>query len=272
MATQREDGSGSQGIGYDAALNARPAAPDAIKGTFGRSSRDLAADEPAGFGPEPHAGADESDTFAGATAKVDPDAGGDAPLHTRSRKFDPTVDPDTRVNLRPTTGGDAAPVHPAYDESDAGTRAATGAVAGLIAAAIALALAYALYGAGLIAAPTFLVAAEHWTGLRGAGGHVLGALRALAAGALWGALFGLFVRRPTFARGLLFGLLSALLLWVVIAPSLGRPLFLGWTAEGIGLPLLFNVFIWGGIAGTLAGRWLRPPYSADLTPRAAERT
>src|SRR5688500_12102689 len=71
----------------------RPAA-GAMNPAFGRTSRDLASDEPAGFGPDPIAGADARDTFS------DPDDPGRAErLGGKPRKFNPDIPPDARLGL-----------------------------------------------------------------------------------------------------------------------------------------------------------------------------
>ncbi len=47
----------------------------------------------------------------------------------------------------------------------------------------------------------------------------------------------------------LFGILPSLWLWVVVAPVVGNPLFNGFTTQGILMPLLFDVILWGTFVG-----------------------
>ena len=85
----------------------RPA-PGAMNPALGRTSRDLATDQPAGFGPDPIAGT-EQDTFSGDDTDTQ---GRDQPLPGRGHKPDPSLSPDERMGLKPTISGDAAPDTP----------------------------------------------------------------------------------------------------------------------------------------------------------------
>ena len=79
------------------------AAPGAMNPALGRTSRDIASQEPAGFGPQPDAATDSGrDTFSDE----------DAVAEDRPRKRNPNVSPDERMGLRPTTSGDVVPDHP----------------------------------------------------------------------------------------------------------------------------------------------------------------
>ena len=81
----------------------------AEKSAFGRTKEDLATDQPAGFGPDPLAAADDADTFSGDDGDTE---GRDGALPKRPRKFNPDIPPDERLGLRPTVSGDAAPDTP----------------------------------------------------------------------------------------------------------------------------------------------------------------
>ena len=83
----------------------RPA-PGAMNAALGRTSRDFASDEPAGFGPEPIAGTD-ADTFSG----DDQDAEGRGE-RIKPTKKNPDISPDERMGLKPTVAGDVVPDHP----------------------------------------------------------------------------------------------------------------------------------------------------------------
>ena len=70
------------------------------------------------------------------------------------------------------------------------------------------------------------------------------------SGGVWGAIFGFFVRDPSVLKGMAFGILPALWLWLFVAPViLGQPFFFGFQGQHIVLPILFNVFVWGGFVG-----------------------
>ena len=238
----------------------RPA-PGAMNSAMGRSSMDLATDQPAGFGPDPIAGADDRDTFSGTGTHP---AGRDERIGGKGRKFNPDIPPDARLGLTPTVAGDAVPDHPtdAAEPADTRTRVASAALAGVAAAAILAAVLYVLAFTGVLVTPNFVVISQTWFGTRGGLDHVLGLFGSLIAGGLWGALFGLLVARPSFAKGMLFGLLPALFLWVVIAPLTGNALFFGFNPREIVLPVLYNVVIWGGLLGYLCDRWVSPPSTA----------
>jgi hypothetical protein len=231
----------------------RPAA-GAMNPALGRTSRDLAADQPAGFGPDPLAGADARDTFS------DPDDPGRAErLGGKSRKFSPDIPPDARLGLAPTVAGDAVPDHPAVPVEEPRTRAATGFVAGLIGSAVVVTLAYLLTLAGALTSPGFVTTARAWLGQHGALDHVLGVLGGLVSGGCWGALLGLLVPRPNIGKGMLFGFLPALFAVAVVAPLAGQGFFMGGRFGAMVFPLLFHVIVWGAVAGHLCDRWLSPP-------------
>jgi hypothetical protein len=241
---------------------------------FGRSSRDLASDSgpaaaPQGLWSTPGT---DTETTAGTGQTADPDATPDRRGGLRAgKKTNPDVDPDTRLGLRPATRGMVAPQLPTYPVSEPGTRVATGALAGLIGAAAVVVVAYGLHAAGAVAAPSSLstaVKVMNRPGGGGALGYVAGIFGALMAGAIWGLLFGLLVRRPTILKGMVFGILPALFQWLVLSPLLGQGLFFSRSGlgSGIGLPLLFNVLIFGSLIGYYCGRWLRPPYTGAVDP------
>jgi hypothetical protein len=220
---------------------------------LGRTSRDLAADEPAGREPEPIPGTD-ADTFSG--SDTDTKDRGER-VGDRGRKFNPDIPADERMGLRPTVPGDAAPDRPAYPVSGALTRMAVGFVAGLAAGAIVVAITYLLMLARVLPDPSFYYTSQAWFGDRGpAMTHGFGAAATIIGGGLWGLLFGLIVRRPTPAKGIVFGLLPAICTFL-IAPMGRAPLIAA---------LILNVFVYGFALGRLASWWLRPPSTSDTTP------
>jgi hypothetical protein len=245
------DGNGFSGVSGYGTNDARTPA-------LGRSSRDLAADTGPGGAPPGMYDAPDVDTDAPTGTGTGTPT--DADHARRDKKTNPEVDPDTRLGLRPTTAGTVAPALPVYPASGPRTRMAAGGLAGLIGAAVAAAVWYALFWAGVAPQPPSLAVVREVV----AGGFVpvvLGLVASVAAGGVWGMLFGLLVRKPTVLKGMAFGVLPALLQWLVLPPLTGAP-----AAAGIVLPLLFSVFVWGTLTGYTAGRWLRPPYSAAVDP------
>ena len=251
------DVSGSSGVsGYNTT--------DARSPALGRSSRDLVSGTGPGAASEQLFSTPDNDAGTITGTGRDRTTGDDR--IPRDRKTNPDADPDTRLGLRPATGGMVAPALPAYPETGPAARAATGAVAGLIGGAVAAAVWYVLFWSGVAATPPSFAAVQRLFGASGATGVILGLIASLAAAAAWGALFGLLVKRPTILKGMAFGVLPALFQWLVLAPLSGQPTFFGGTPAAIGLPLLFCVLVWGGLTGYYGGRWLRPPYSAAVDP------
>ena len=256
------DVSGASGVGgYAAGTGPGTSSAGGLNPALGRSSRDLASDS--GPGAAPHGmlttpGTD-TETFSGDAPTR---GGGDR------RKTNPDVDPDTRLGLRPTTRRMVTPDLPTYPVSGTKTRTATGAVVGAGAAGAVTVLAYALAWAGAMLPPPSLALAKSSVGPGGFGPYAIGALAAVLAGAAWGAVFGLLVRRPTILKGMVFGFLPALVQWLVLSPLLGEALFFRGTRAGLFLPVLFNVLLWGGAVGHYCGRWLRPPYTGAVDPDA----
>jgi hypothetical protein len=249
--TSNGDATGTSGVsGYGTNDTRSPA--------LGRSSRDLALDSGPGAAPQEMFTTPDIDTQTTTGAGQDRTTISEPSF--RDRKTNPDPDPDARLGLRPSTGGMVAPRQPAYPASGPKTRAATGAIAGTIGGTIATALWYALFWAGASPVPSSLAVARNGLGLAGLPASAVGVLGSVIAAAAWGGLFGLLVRKPTLLKGMIFGLLPAL------APLSKQPMFFGATGAAIALPLLFCVFVWGGLTGYFAGRWLRPPYSGAVEP------
>ena len=79
----------------------------------------------------------------------------------------------------------------------------------------------------------------------------------IISGGIWGLIFTWMVKRPTIVKGILFGLLPNLWLWIVVNGVLGKPLFNGFSFMGIAGPVIFNILIWGSILGWYASRKAR---------------
>ena len=79
----------------------------------------------------------------------------------------------------------------------------------------------------------------------------------IISGGIWGLIFTWMIKRPTVIKGILFGILPNLWLWIVISNYFGKPLFNGFTLMGILGPVIFNMLIWGSILGWYAWRKLK---------------
>jgi hypothetical protein len=135
-----------------------------------------------------------------------------------------------------------------------------GFFAGAIGAVILAAIMYLMMtGTGQV--PAFVGMFRAWFGANPPLDHVLGALGFVLAGGIWGLLFTALVHQPTLSKGMLFGLLPTLFLWLVLAPATGKPLFNGFTPQGIILPLVFNVIVWGSFVGWYCSRRIHPTVS-----------
>ena len=116
-------------------------------------------------------------------------------------------------------------------------------------ALILVALMYILMAAGLAGNPGFVntyhaTFGQHIPLLD----HLLAAILFVLSGGIWGLIFR-FVPRPNPLKGMAFGLLPTLWLWVVVIPFAGGPMFGGFALKSILMPLLFNCIIWGSFVG-----------------------
>lgn len=84
--------------------------------------------------------------------------------------------------------------------------------------------------------------------------QVIAAFLFILSGGVWGVLFSVLVKKPTILNGFLFGLLPTLWLWVVVNAFIGKPLFNGFEIQGIVMPLIFNMVIWGCFVGWFLNR------------------
>jgi hypothetical protein len=125
----------------------------------------------------------------------------------------------------------------------------TGFVGGLLGALLLVVIMYLMQLMGM-GDPAFV---EMYRGMFGGENpptdHIIAGILFLLAGGLWGLLFAAMVKHPTILKGMLFGLLPSLFLWVVINPMIGKPLFNDFTLKGLLMPLFFNVVIWGAFIG-----------------------
>lgn len=78
--------------------------------------------------------------------------------------------------------------------------------------------------------------------------HIMAGFLFALSGGLWGLLF-VFVKDPTAWKGILYGLLPTLWLWLVVVPFAGGEVFSGFEQRAIIQPLIFNCLIWGTYLG-----------------------
>lgn len=130
-----------------------------------------------------------------------------------------------------------------------------GFIGGSIGAVALAAVTYIMQIAGR-GVPPFV--STYWATI---GSHTADQLVALIlfiiSGGIWGLIFTWMVKRPTIWKGILFGILPNLWLWIVVNGALGKPLFNGFTLMGIAGPIVFNMLIWGSILGWYAARKLK---------------
>jgi hypothetical protein len=79
----------------------------------------------------------------------------------------------------------------------------------------------------------------------------------IMSGGIWGLIFAWMVKRPSILKGILFGILPNLWLWIVVNGALGKPLFNGFSLMGILGPVIFNMLIWGSILGWYVSKKLK---------------
>lgn len=92
---------------------------------------------------------------------------------------------------------------------------------------------------------------------------IVAAVLFVLSGGVWGAFYRLLVRHPTVLNGFLFGLLPTLWMWIAVNAFVGQPLFNGFTAKGLLMPLLFNMLIWGSFVGWYCSRRFAETHSTS---------
>ncbi len=132
-------------------------------------------------------------------------------------------------------------------------RLVQGFIAGAIGALVLAVIMYIMKGAGM-GDPAFVGMYNAAFGDNPPGGQVVAAIIFLISGGIWGLIYALFVKHPTVLNGFIFGILPTLWLWVVVNATLGKPLFNGFTAKGLLMPIIFNMVIWGTFVGWYMSR------------------
>ncbi len=138
----------------------------------------------------------------------------------------------------------------------------TGFIAGCIGAIVLVVIMFIMKSAGM-GDPGFIGMYRAMTHSNGASDPLIaGLLFVILGGGIWGIIFALLVKNPTVLKGILFGFLPTLWLWVVVNALVGKPLFNGFDLMGIVMPLVFNMLVWGSILGWYcSGKTARQPAS-----------
>ena len=130
-----------------------------------------------------------------------------------------------------------------------------GFIGGCIGAVVLAVVTYLMQAAGK-GAPPFVTMYRDSIGTH-PGYQVVAVILFIISGGIWGLIFTWIVKRPTILKGILFGLLPNLWIWLAIDGYFGKPLFNGFTLMGIVGPVIFNMLIWGSILGWYASRKLK---------------
>jgi|SRR6185312_6002272 len=131
----------------------------------------------------------------------------------------------------------------------------TGFMGGCLGAIVLTIIMYILKAAGM-GEPGFVAMYRAAIGSHPAD-ELIAAILFIISGGIWGAVFTWMVKRPTIVKGILFGFLPTLWLWVVVNGMMGKPLFNGFALKGIIFPLIFNMLVWGSILGWYASKKLK---------------
>jgi hypothetical protein len=135
----------------------------------------------------------------------------------------------------------------------------TGFIGGSIGAVVLAIIFYVMQAAGK-GVPSFVYMYRATIGAHPAY-QIVAFILFIISGGIWGLIFTWIVKRPTILKGMLFGLLPNLWIWLAIDSFFGKPLFNGFTLMGIVGPIIFNMLIWGGILGWYASRKSKIPVS-----------
>lgn len=125
----------------------------------------------------------------------------------------------------------------------------TGFIGGCLGAIVLAIIMYIMQGAGM-GGPAFVGMYHGAFGTHSAAGdQIIAVILFIISGGIWGLIFTWLVKNPTILKAMLFGFLPTLWLWIVVNAVLGKPIFNGFSAKGIIMPIIFNVIIWGIVTG-----------------------
>jgi len=121
-------------------------------------------------------------------------------------------------------------------------RLVQGFIAGALGAVILVVIMYIMKAAGM-GDPGFVGMYQATFGPNPPADQIIAALLFIISGGIWGLLYALLVKHPSVLNGFLFGFLPTLWLWVAVNVFLGKPLFNGFAAKGLVMPLIFTMLI-----------------------------
>jgi len=129
----------------------------------------------------------------------------------------------------------------------------TGFIGGCLGAIVLIIIMYIMKAAGM-GNPGFVTMYRSTIGSNPPVDEIIAAILFIISGGIWGLIFGWIIKAPTVLKGILFGFLPTLWLWIVVNAFMGKPLFNGFDLKGIIFPLIFNMLIWGSILGWYTSR------------------
>jgi hypothetical protein len=132
----------------------------------------------------------------------------------------------------------------------------TGFIAGCLGAIMLAIIMYIMKAAGM-GDPGFVGMYRATIGSNPPVDEIIATILFIISGGIWGLIFSWLIKRPTVLKGILFGFLPTLWLWVVVNAVIGKPLFNGFDLKGIIMPLIFNMLIWGSFLGWYTSRKVR---------------
>lgn len=133
------------------------------------------------------------------------------------------------------------------------SRLMQGFVAGAVGAIILAVVMYIMKAIGM-GDPAFVGMYQAAFGANPPMDQVIGAIIFIISGGVWGIIYALLVKNATVLNGFLFGILPTLWLWTAVNAYLDKPLFNGFAAKGLLMPIIFNMVIWGTYVGWYMSR------------------
>lgn len=137
-------------------------------------------------------------------------------------------------------------------------RLKTGFIGGCLGAVVLALISYLMQVSGNGGVPPFVSMYSATIGTHPAY-QIVAFILFIISGGIWGLIFTWIVKHPTILKGIVFGLLPNLWIWLAIDSFLGKPLFNGFSLMGIVGPVVSNMLIWGSILGWYASRKMKTP-------------
>jgi len=132
-----------------------------------------------------------------------------------------------------------------------------GFTAGFLGAVILIAVQFIFKWLGWAGNPGFIGIYHKTFGVHGfASDIIISAFLFAVSGGIWGSIF-MLLTKPNILKGILFGFLPSLWVWLVLAPYMDQPLFHGFAIKAIAFPILFNCLVWGTFIGWYGNKYLK---------------